>query len=583
MITKTISGHYDTVFSLEHNNRVFVPSNVDVNRIPWNYNCVMAGQLVPLDVETVVSSSEFWQRYKKLCDIYWEDRSALKEQAYAEYKKQLESMRRYRRAWRLMTDDGLTSFITLLLLPLLIPCQIYMDYRLEKAKAEYENMKEVLWIRDMEFKSAKLSAREAIAAQDRHAGTQYLQLMDEIVREIARQANDHLAFATTNPVQKSESVRFATLEEIYDRLYEPSFREFQNKQRPCRRYDGTYLQSIREGRSQESRNKQQSKNSKSRKTAEAIEIVFGIGDMDNTGYNHAFKDAKQAEILLKDFCDHLLEDPHLCFVTTKELENPDWIPPFRNGLIVLNLNVHCDEATPGVHLTCIPYSRGCKRGPSVQASLGRAMAGMGYPSTWKDVLDENGERIPKRDRKGNIVYNTDGTVRYQLEPDRQGIIDWIEAQKKWIQKEMLERYQWGREYKGSHPRGNLSIPDYKVARAKERQEEIIKATEKHVFECFKSVGTIKDVLETSVSSAFDQSSEGDIIMKYLQMCPEEEYLAILARAEDYLTRLPVKEQHAAKQSFVLILENAAKKRKEQNGGFTDKKKKIKIKEENEIG
>ncbi len=549
MITKTISGHYDTVFSLEHNNRVFVPSNVDVNRIPWNYNCVMAGQLVPLDVETVVSSSEFWQRYKKLCDIYWEDRSALKEQAYAEYKKQLESMRRYRRAWRLLTDDGLTSFITLLLLPLLIPCQIYMDYRLEKAKAEYENMKEVLWIRDMEFKSAKLSAREAIAAQDRHAGTQYLQLMDEIVREIARQANDHLAFATTNPIQKSESVRFATLEEIYDRLYEPSFREFQSKQRPCRRYHGTYLQSIREGRSQESRNKQQSKNSKSRKTAEAIEIVFGIGDMDNTGYNHAFKDAKQAEILLKDFCDHLLENPHLCFVTTKELENPDWTPPFRNGLIVLNLNVHCDEASPGVHLTCIPYSRGCKRGPDVQAALGRAMTGMGYPSTWTDVLDKNGQRIPKESRTGEVVYNEDGSIRYQQRTDKQGIIDWIESQKEWIEKEMVRRYEWTREYKGSHPRGNLSTPDYKAARAKERKELMEKATHEELAGYIKSVRDYSAVLHSDVIDMYHETDDYEKLLFYLRYCSDEDYQRIMKEVDVFWDQFATRQQTKALESL----------------------------------
>lgn len=483
----------------------------------------------------------------------------------------------------MLTDDGLTAFMTLLFLPLLLPCQIYTEYQLARAKEEYLIMKETQWIRDMEFKAARISVREAIAAQDRHAGTNYLYVMDSVVREMAQQANDHLALATSNPIEQFEPVRFATLEEIYDGLYEPSFREFQNKQRPCRRYDGTYLQSIREGRLQESRNKQQSKNSKSRKTAEAIEIVFGIGDMDNTGYNHAFKDAKQSELLLKEFCDHLMGDPHLCFVTTKELKNPNWTPPFRNGLIVLNLNVHCDEATPGVHLTCIPYSRGCKRGPDVQASLGRAMAGMGYPSTWKDVLDAKGERIPKRDKKGNIIHNTDGTVRYQLEPDGQGIIDWIEEQKKWIQKEMLERYLWGREYKGSHPRGNLSVPDYKVARAKERQEEIVKATEKHVFECLKTIGTIKTVLETSVSSAFEQGSEGDIIMKYLQMCPEEEYLEILSRAEEYLARLPAREQNAAKQSFDLLLGNAVKKRLGKNSDKSDRNQIIKTKEDNEIG
>lgn len=182
--------------------------------------------------------------------------------------------------------------------------------------------------------------------------------------------------------------------------------------------------------------KKQNRNTKNRKTAEAVEFVIGIGDMDNTGYADAFQDAKKSETLLKDYCDHLVQQRNMCFVTTKELENPNWQPPFKHGLIILNLTVHCDEATPGIHLTCIPYSRDCKRGPAVQVALGRAMAGMGYPSTWRDVLDENGERIPKRTKDGKKIFNQDGTVRYRQEPDKQGVIDWIEEQKKWLQDEM---------------------------------------------------------------------------------------------------------------------------------------------------
>lgn len=44
MTQKTISGHYDTVYSIAHNNREFIPKNVDVGCTPWNYACVAAGQ-----------------------------------------------------------------------------------------------------------------------------------------------------------------------------------------------------------------------------------------------------------------------------------------------------------------------------------------------------------------------------------------------------------------------------------------------------------------------------------------------------------------------------------------------------------
>ena len=99
------------------------------------------------------------------------------------------------------------------------------------------------------------------------------------------------------------------------------------------------------------------------------------------------------------------------------------------------------------------------------------MRGMGYLSTWTDVLDENGNKMPKCNKDKEIIYNKDGSVRYLQKPDKQGIIDWIEDQKNWIHREMLTRYGWEREYKGSHPRGNLSTPDYRAARAAERLQE----------------------------------------------------------------------------------------------------------------
>ena len=550
MTRKTISGHYDAVFSLEHNNRIFTPHNVDPERSKWNYNCVAAGELAALDLETPKSRAAFWDSYRKLAEIYWEDRTIARKRAYEEYQEQLAIMRRYRYACRLLTDDGLTTFMTLLFLPLLIPCGIYMNYKMEQAREIYDQLKEEQWIRDMEFKAAKLSFREAISEQDRIAGTEYLQVMDSVVREMAQQANDYLTVAKHLPTADAEPARYATLEEIYDKLFEPSFRAFQNKQRPCRRYEGTYLESIREGYLQETRKKQQSRNTKMRKTAEAIEIVFGIGDMDNTGYKNAYSDAKQSEVLLKDFCDHLLEDPHLCVVTTKELENPDWRPPFKNGMIILNLTAHCDEATPGVHLTMIPYSSGCKRGPAVQAALGRALTGMGYPSTWINALDNEGKPIPKRTRAGELVYNQDGAIRYRQVPDKQGIIDWIEEQKRWLQKEMQRRYGWEREYKGSHPRGNLSTPDYQVARAMERKQELEKATKAELGNYAKSVREYSIELHSNVQQMYADASELERVTYYLKHCPEADYQRLMQNVDVFWSRFAMQEDQKARDSLV---------------------------------
>jgi len=564
MIAKTISGHYDTVFSLGHNNRTFVPKNVDVTRTHWNYNCVSAGQAAPLDLENPVNLAVFWEQYRDLSRIYWENRQYAKAQAYEEYRMHLEHMRRYRYASRMLTDNGITAIITLLFLPLLIPCGIYLNHQMEKAREEYDQLKFEQWIRDMEFKAAKLSFREAIFEQDQYAGTEYLKLMDSVVREMAQQANDYISFAKNIPAEDPTPARYATLEEIYGKLYEPSFREFQEKQRPCRRYNGTYLESIREGCLQESKKKQQSKNTKSRKTAEAIEIVFGIGDMDNTGYENAFSDAKQSEVLLKDFCDHLMENPHLCYVTTNELDDPNWSPPFYNGLIVLNLTTHCDEATPGVHLTCIPYSRGCKRGPSVQAALGRAMTGMGYPSTWIDALDKNGQRIPKQTKTGEIVYNDDGTIRYQQKPDKQGIIDWIEEQKLWIQQEMAKRYGWAREYRGSHPRGNLSTPDYQVARAKERTEQLKNIAKEELDNYMARVHNYSQELQSDIKQMFENSTVLEMVLHYLKHCPEEDYVRVINKANEFWHRYAEQEERKTLECLNEKIKTAEKRGTGQN-------------------
>ena len=375
-------------------------------------------------------------------------------------------------------------------------------------------------------------------------------------------ANDYTRIKPDTDLTASPEHRFATIDEIYVKLYEPSFREFQARQRPCRRYNGTYLEYIREGHAKGIAKKQQTKNAKNRFPAEALEFVIGIGDMHNTGYEAAFEDAKKSETLLKDFCDHLLTQHNVCFVTTKELHDPDWQPPFRHGLILLNLTMHADEATPGIHLTCIPYSRDCKHGPKVQATMGRAMTGMGYPSTWKDVLDENGERIPKRNKDGEIIHNKDGSIRYQQEPDQQGVIDWIENQKRWIQLEMKKRYNWEREYKGSHPRGNLSTPDYKAAKAKERLEKYEQLTYDAVNAYQDRVCDLSLRLDDKVSSQWQTATHQDIINRYLSICSDKEYEEIVAKAAEHLEELAAREQKKSHQSLIQQIQQA------ENRGYT---------------
>lgn len=557
MNTKTISGHYDSIYSVAHNNRVIVSKNVDVLRFGNNYYCVAAGQSVSSETLEPQFLCDFWREYRTLADYYWEDRAIARQAEYERYRKSMQRLHELSKAWCAMPNDPVLAWIWLLTLPLRMPCGIYLTYQQRQVQKEWEDFKTTIHISDLCYKAQRTSLRQALLDHDRKNGTLYLQSLDCTVREMSE-----YAYGFTEQRELPNPVpRFATIEEIYDKVYEPAFRAFQEKQRPCRRYDGTCLEQIREKQVAAIKKKQSNKNSKRRTMCEALEIVFCIGDMDDTGYHKAPEDAVRAEALLRDFCDHLMMDSHLCAVTTRELEDPEWEPPFKNGLLVLNLTLHADEATPGVHFTCIPYASGITRGPEVQPAMGRALTGMGYPSTWQDELDDQGKPIPKRDKDGNVLHNKDGSIRYQQKPVRQGIVDWIEAQKVWIQQEMHRRYQWEREYKGSHPRGNLSIPDYQAARAAERIREAEKGFSAMIREYTQRVEDLTDQLGFHVDNSFTNTYEMDVIRRYLNICPEDEYQEILRNANDFLLSLPQKEETHVKLTLQEIIRLAEQKGK----------------------
>lgn len=556
MVTKTISGHYGTVFSLAHNNRRFSPRNVDPSRTPNNYNCIVAGEVAIMDFADPRLLDELWKRYKILDKMYWSNRSLADFREYEHYRETMRELWRCRQMVRINPDNVVGLFFALLLLPLTIigdAALLVCEVKTKREHAEY--LKEKLAQR-WEYEASKYCARELLRHHDLKTGSKWLSEMDTIMRDTARLAGNLIDASPCKDLRYREPDRWATLDEIYDKVFEPSFREFQERQRPCRRYNGTYLEYIRDGQGEMLRKKSLNKNTRNRKISEAIEIVIGIGDMDNTGYVAAPEDAKKSEMLLKDYCDHLVSQKNVCFVTTRELEDPNWKPPFYNGLIVLNMVVHADEACPGIHLTVIPYSRNCKRGPAVQASLGAAMKGMGYPSTWKDVTDSDGNKIPKRDRENKIVHNKDGSIRYQMEPDKQGIIDWIEDQKRWIHQEMQSRYGWEREYKGSHPRGNLSTPDYKVARAAERLKEIERQAEEIRAEFDAHIENQIDRLDSSVDTMWRTSDSWDMILRFLNTCSDDEYERYVKRAKDYLDTLPMNEKEKAKKQLAQLISAA---------------------------
>lgn len=86
---KTISGHHDTIYNMANNNRSFIPNNADVRRSISNYCCVAAGENSWFDPNDPRHISEFWQRYKELIELYWENRATARRLAYRRYQEHL--------------------------------------------------------------------------------------------------------------------------------------------------------------------------------------------------------------------------------------------------------------------------------------------------------------------------------------------------------------------------------------------------------------------------------------------------------------------------------------------------------------
>lgn len=60
--------------------------------------------------------------------------------------------------------------------------------------------------------------------------------------------------------------------------------------------------------------------------------------------------------LLDEFAKYLLELQEVCVVTEKELNDPNWKPPFEAGLIVHHMVYHGDENSPHIHMTYVSHN-----------------------------------------------------------------------------------------------------------------------------------------------------------------------------------------------------------------------------------
>lgn len=193
------------------------------------------------------------------------------------------------------------------------------------------------------------------------------------------------------------------------------------------------------------------------------EIIWQIGDMRDIGFNLNLEDADKAQTLLDDFIMYLLELSEVCVVTQKELDAPNWKPPFEAGLIVHHMTYHEDENSPHIHMTYIPYTTHSKSGAPIQNVFSQMFEDIGYPTTMKQATTESGELVWQTDKDGNQVP--------QMKRNRHGGVDWIETQKLVLQKKMMMRLGCNRFYKGSNPRGNLELSDYRREKAAETAKE----------------------------------------------------------------------------------------------------------------
>lgn len=241
-----------------------------------------------------------------------------------------------------------------------------------------------------------------------------------------------------------------TLQQVYEKLFAKPYKEWRDreiKKGRGKRFPPTYYEKIEQDKQKHL----------------CYEIIWQIGDMRDAGFIYTPDDAHRAQDLLDEFAKYLLELPEVCVVTQKELDDPSWKPPFDAGLIVHHMVYHGDENSPHIHMTYIPYTTNSSKGAPVQNAFAQTFKDLGYPTTMKQAVAETGDLIWKKDEDGNL--------KPQMKRDRYGGADWVETQKVILQDMMLKEFGWERFYKGSNPRGNLLLSDYRREKAAEMAKE----------------------------------------------------------------------------------------------------------------
>ena len=241
-----------------------------------------------------------------------------------------------------------------------------------------------------------------------------------------------------------------TLEQAYEKLFQESYERWLEKEH-------------RKSRAKNAPPSYYEKIEQDKKKHLSYEVIWQIGDMDDTGYDTNPKDAKIAEDILWNFAMRLMFDlPNVTFISKEKIEDSDWKPPFEAGIIITNFALNGDESTPHLHMTFVPYSDNCSRGQQTQNALSQTFARMGYKTTMKHAVDKNNELV---------WQNTPEGKKPQMVRDAFGAIEWIEEQKEWLAEQIEKRMNCERLFKGKNERGDLSLSDYRRERAAEKALE----------------------------------------------------------------------------------------------------------------
>ena len=241
-----------------------------------------------------------------------------------------------------------------------------------------------------------------------------------------------------------------TLKQAYEKLFQESYEKWLEKEHRKSRAKNappTYYEKIEQDK----------------KKHLSYEVIWQIGDMDDTGYDTNPEDAKIAEDILWNFAMRLMFDlPNVTYLSKEKIEDHAWKPPFEAGIIITNFALNGDESTPHLHMTFVPYSDNCSRGQQTQNALSQTFARMGYKTTMKHAVDKNNELV---------WQNTPDGKKPQMVRDAFGVIEWIEEQKGWIAEQIEKRMDCQRLFKGKNERGDLPLSDYRRERAAEKALE----------------------------------------------------------------------------------------------------------------